>query len=490
MVVMSSGMTENRPSGGAQFNPLSRNHHFQRNIPKAQEIIYNYLLEIVRDWSPDDVLEEFKRLFIQHNNTVSSTTLPSLYEIVFANQEQEFRNTLKRSCYILINNWDIARTHEPIQKLIQLFDDPILKRSTVSPTLQRLRKWLQAFVNSKDFEELKLFIAKYEDRDPIHWRERYTSYLLVPQYIDLNNPLEQRQAARALSRQLKERFKFDLAMYTARSQSAMSREQLPKNPTALGDEVLRLIKSIVVKRGQFSYANLANIFISQTQNLTYKDFKKSLQKYLIFSVGDQGFSKTLKKQLSEKLDALYVNHHDKLIDDALLLRTCNRVIEYLTTENHQEPSPLFVTLLSQGSPLTLVVVLLKIILICRNARTHLEARIANLIEHYKDMPESECHWVVNFFEIFRITMSIYAENIEFSLVSMQSTCPDSQFPNAQAVVVTGKGLDTYRIFSQHKTINMIDVDSEFLEQSMMSSGEILTEDETSPTEEPHEDVWK
>lgn len=479
MVVMSVGMTGNRLSGSSQPNPSARNHRFQRNIPKAQEIIYNYLLEIVKDWPPQDVLEEFKRLFIRHNNTISSTTLPSLYEIVFSNHEEEFRNTLKRSCYILINNWDIARHHEPIQELIRLFDDPIVQRSTVSPTLQRLRSWLKAFINSKDFEELKLFAARYEDREPIHWRERYTSYLLVPQYIDLNNPLEQRQAARALSRQLKEKFKFDLAMYTARSQSALSKEQLPKNPTALGDDVLRLIKSIVARRGLFSYANLANIFINQTQSLTYKDFKQSLQKYLIFSVEDRGIIKTLRKQLTEKLDTLYVTHNDKLIDDALLLRTCNRVIEYVTTENHKEPSSLFVSLLSQGSPLTLVVVLLKIILICRNARTHLEARIANLIEHYEDLPESECRWVVNFFEMFRIIMAIYAENIEFSLVSMQNTYPaDSLFPNAPTMSTPAHSLDTYRIFSQHKVESNVDIDSEILEQ-MMSFGEAITEDAES-----------
>ena len=56
------------------------------------------------------------------------------------------------------------------------------------------------------------------------------------------------QAARALSQQLKDRFKFDLAMYVARSQSATSPEQLPKNPTALGDNVLMLIKAIVTRR--------------------------------------------------------------------------------------------------------------------------------------------------------------------------------------------------------------------------------------------------
>jgi hypothetical protein len=455
---VSCGMTGNKVSSNYQ-NPFETNKRFrfQRDIPKAQETIYEYLIEIVKEWTPDDVLDEFKHLFIHHNNTISSATLPCLYEIVLSNQEQEFRNTLKRSCYILINNWDISRNHKSIQQLIQLFSDPILYRNTVSPSLQRLRSWIRAFIDSKDFQELKLFASRY-DRDPMHWSDRYTSYLLVPQYIDLNNPLEQRQAARALSRQLKEKFKFELAMYTARSQSVLTQDKLLKNPTGLGEDVLRLIKTIVAKRGLFSYTNFANIFLNQTRNLIYKDFKQSFQKYLIFSVKEHEFTNALKAQLSDKLNSLYTNYDDKQINDALLLRTCNRVIEHLTTENHQEPSPLFVALLTQGHSLTLAIVLLKIILICKNVHTHMEARIADLIKYYEALPEEECQWVINFFELFRITMAIYAENIEFSLVHMHNHYSDAQFSNPELNANPAAKLDDYRIFSQPKATDIPNVE--------------------------------
>lgn len=429
-------MTANQPlQSSAKLNPS------RRNVPKAQEAIYEFLLEVVKTWSPEDVLKEFKHLFIHHSDTVSSNTLPYLYEIVFANQEQEFKNTLKRSCYILINNWDITRNHEAIQKLIQLFSDPILYKHTISPTLKRLREWLRNFIASSDFQELKLFAARYDERGKVHWSQRYTSYLLVPQYINLENPLEQRQAARNLSRKLKEKFKFDLAMYTALSQETTPRERNLQNPTSLGDEVLRLIKRIVAKRGFFSYPNIAHIFLNQTKHLSYQAFKQSLLEYLIFSVEQDEFAGILKSQLSEKLAALYNDHDDKVVNNALILRTANRVIEYLTTENHQEPSSLFVLLLSQGNSLTLVIVLLKIILICRYARTHLEARIADLIHYYSSYSEEECQWVVNFFEMFRIITAIYTENIEYNLVNMNESCPSQPLEADMAV---------YRIFSQLK----------------------------------------
>jgi hypothetical protein len=153
-------------------------------------------------------------------------------------------------------------------------------------------------------------------------------------------------------------------MYTARCQSSVQKDKIPNNPTGLGDEVLRFIKMIVVKRGSFSYENLANIFIEQTKELNYKKFKSSLQKYLIFSVGNKDFVEALNRKLSDKLEALYERHNEEHLNEALVLRTCNRIIDYLTTENQKKPSELFILLMSQGHSLTLVIVLLKIILIC------------------------------------------------------------------------------------------------------------------------------
>lgn len=413
-----------------------------RSIHQAQDVIYGFLLEIVKKWPPEEVLLEFKRLFIHHVDSINDDAMQAIYEVVFSNNEEEFRNTLKRCCYILVNNWDASRNYKPIQDLVHTFEDPSINRNTASPTLKRLRHWVDTFVKSSDYEELKLFASRYDEKERGPWVSRYTSYLLVPQYIDLTNPIEQREAARALSKQLKDRFKFDLAMYIARSQSNAPSKRTPKNPTALGEEVLRLIKAIVAKRGPFSYANLANIFVNQTQNLPYQAFKQSIQQYLIFSVENKEFVETLSAKLADKLDNLYESHNNELLTNALMLRTCNRVIEYLTTENQSEPSQLFVLLLSQGNPITLVVALLKIILICKHSRTHLEARIAQLIKYYQNYPEDECAWIVNFLEVFNVTFAIHAENVQYNLIKMQ--VDEAQFaPNTFDP-------DKYRIFSQLK----------------------------------------
>ncbi|MFB2919641.1 hypothetical protein [Aerosakkonema funiforme] len=412
-------------------------------LDKFQGIIYKFLLAIVKESPPEAVLREFRNLFIYQVGCANPEALNALYKIIFEKNEEEFRNTLKRSCYILINNWDASRNHKAIQELIQLLGEAKINEDTISPSLDRVKTWLNNFVKSKDYEDLKIFASRYDNQS--EWAHRYSTFLLVPQYIDLNNPIEQREAARSRAKRLKDKFKFDLAMYTAHSQSPVAKDtKLDKpNPTGLGDDLLRLIKAIVAKRGPFSYANLASIFIKQTEFVTYKFFKQSLSKYLLFSVANKNFVNVFQQNISEKLEGLYKDHDEEILNDALKLRSCNRVIEYLTTENSREPAALFALLLSQGNPLTLVVILLKLILVSPNSRIHLEACIAALIQYYQKYPEAECRWLITFLEIFNITFAIYAENVEYNLIQM----PQYRGSGEQ---LKGWTLDEYRIFSQLK----------------------------------------
>jgi hypothetical protein len=451
--LLSNDSVGERPSNGSAT---------VRQIQRAQQTIYSFLLDIVKKWPPEEVLLEFKRLFLYNVDGVTSSAIDAVYELVFTNDAAEFTNTLKRCCYILVNNWDASRQVNSIKALIAAFTEDLTFRDTPSPTLKRLKLWVDAFRVSQDFADLKLFVARYDrqaDADA-PWSNRFTAYLLVPQYINLQNPIEQREAARALAKQLRHQFKVDLAMYVARSQSAQATEIPPENPTALGDDVLRLVKTVVAKRGNYSYLSLSNIFLEQVRNVSYADFKRSLHKYLIFTADkrENAFVKTLKVRLAEQLDELYISYESQRVSDALILRTCNRVIDFLTTDNRKEPSPLFVLLLSQGNPMTLVVTLLKLILISRNSRLYLEARIADLIHHYENLPEKECLWVVNFLEIFNVTFTIYAENVQYNLIQMD---PDRKKRKTWQDELAN--LDAYRVFSQLRLYRRDDPETEAAE---------------------------
>jgi hypothetical protein len=421
------------------FNPRRRH----QDVQQAQQIIYDFLLNIVKSWPAADVLEEFKALFLQHHETIGTNTVPALYAILFANDKNEFHNTLKRSCYILINNWEVAREYGAIRELIQLFTDPVIRKVSVSPTIKRLRHWLQHFIKSEDFQDLRLFVEnRFSSEDP-HWSRRYTAYLLAPQYIDTSNPLEQREAARALSQRLRDKFKFDLAMYTAHFQHTPSQRERRHNPTMLGDAALRVIRSLVAKRGMFSHRNLARIFHDQTQGLTYGSYKNSLVEYLLFSAIRTDFVVTLEKRLLSKLNGLYVKFNHQSVDASLALLTSNRVIDYLMTEDAETPSSLFSLLLTNGRPLTLAIVLLKLLLISPNSHPYLDARIADLIRYYEQFPRDECQWIINFLEVYGVTLAICGSDVQYNLVQVQQDEAKTNNPETAS-------LDEYRIFSQMK----------------------------------------
>jgi hypothetical protein len=412
------------------------------NLQIGQEEIYNFFIEIVNQLPAEDVLREFKRVFIDFLESKTLNKVPVIRKILLASNEQEFQNTIKRCCYIIVNNWASKRKYEAIQELLNLLSPgDVCSQTSNYESLHIYIKWLENFVNSDDYQELKLFANRHDIKSKTHWTERYAAYLLVAQSLDTSNPKEQQEAASKVSKQIKDKFKFDLAIYIARSQSAASSNTRYRNPSILGDHVLRLIKMIILKKGLFSYENIANIFIKQTQGQTLKEFKKSICKYLFFSVNDKYVVKILNQHLKENLSAWKPDDDEKILDKNLFLRSCNRLIDCLTTENGREPSQLFVLLLSHRHPLTLVIILLKIILICQNSRSHLEMRIAHLIRYYEKFPEDQCKWVINFIEIFNITFAIYAENIEYNLIKVQE---DVDKYNSKSYI------DAYHVFCQIK----------------------------------------
>lgn len=427
------------------------NRFKRQSLQQAQDVIYQFLLEIVKKDSPSTVLLEFKRLFLFCDSTTDSDVIQALYTILFKNNENEFKNTLKRSSYILINNWSSKRQYHYIQKLIQLFNESTVTQHTLSPSLARLRSWITNFINSEGYQELQLFALHYtsQDQDKNPWSYRYTSYLLVPQYLNSKNPIEQREMARTLSKRLKEKFKFELALYASRCDSPAFKEENVPNPTSLGSGVIRLIKKIISRPLLFSHVNYANIFIRQTKNINYKDFKQSLHNYLIFPVANKTLLEGLNKKLCDKLENLYGNHDQEPVSRHLFLRTCRRIIDFLTIEDGSQPSLLFVLLITQGNPLTIVIILLKIILICKYVHPHLDYRIAQLIRYYENYPEAECQWFINFLEIFNIVFTIYTANVQYNLVKVKNNAP-----NRQHVVE----LDTYRVFSQLKGADLRGVD--------------------------------
>lgn len=456
----------------AMSNPFdsSFSNRASIDVEQSQKVIYQFLLKQVNQNAPETALQEFNNLFFEYSTHPGNIdAMQELSHLLMANRSQDFFSTLKRCCYILINNWETKRQYEYIPQLISGFYKLDRQRKTASHLVNRLRSWLKRFQDSRDYQDLLLFVEKHEKLDlkntsnrekNVHWSQRYTSYLLTAQYASAENPKEQREAAKIFAQRLKQQFKIDLALYATRSQLNLYKNRRLENPTALGDGVIRLIKMIVLKKGSLSYTHLAHLFLRQTQNLGYQDFKLSLQRYLLCSnnLSDSSPLEKIPEKLATLLESLYRDRDEKKIDDALLLRTCNRVFDALTTENGQTPSEIFLYAAIQGNSLTLVMLLLKLLLICPQSRLHLEQRIAELIRYYMNFPKNECEWVINFFEIFKIVFAIYGDrDVKYSLIEVSKKShglfsKDRAIPKGSAQgqhVDFPSNLDDYYIFSQY-----------------------------------------
>ncbi len=259
--------------------------------------------------------------------------------------------------------------------------------------------------------------------------------------MDHRKSVKEKATAKTRSLVLKKQFKSELAMYTARSSATSNEQSNSDNPTIIGNKVFSLIKKILQKRGSFNYTNLARIFLNQAQEISYKDFKHNLLNYLFYSLDEQDLDQSTKKQLEQQIEKLYEGYHDQDWDNQLLLRTCNRLIEHFTTLNQANPSQLFMFLIAQDKDLILAIMLLKLILLCPQSRTHLECCLAQLIEHYQSQSASDCQWLINFLEVLQVTLSVYAEDVQYNLVKMSE---------AQQEISVNLESNAYRIFSQMK----------------------------------------
>ena len=75
----------------------------------SQQQLYEDLLDAVRNLPPVEALSEFESTFFGHSASLDADVSPFLYKVLFADDELAFRNTLKRACYIYVNNWDLTR---------------------------------------------------------------------------------------------------------------------------------------------------------------------------------------------------------------------------------------------------------------------------------------------------------------------------------------------------------------------------------------------
>ena len=425
-----------RESGFHPANSSSNEYEFYSKIEKLQVVICNFFIQLVNRRTGEEVIDEFEQIFIDLNCSKSEEVNQALNRIVIEQNQSLFSATLKQSFYILINNWTINQQQEYAQALFERMESANYQEQRISPSANLLRKWTRSFLQSKDYQE----ICRYALHSRSPWINRYQSYLLSTQIQRTQSPAQD-QANRQLIEQLKDKYKFDLAMYVVRSQCPRSAGEELKTPTQLGPEASNLIKTTISTERDFIYARQAEIFLVTTQNCNYEEFKESLLNDFMLHVGSRYPASTMRDTLQRKLEKFHIQAHLKPLNKSLISKTCQQVIRLLTTENNRSPSFLFLLLVERGNHLTLAILLLKTVLISKSAQIYLESCIANLIQHYQNYDEEECGHFIQFLEVFNLVFTLFTANVEYHLVNLDSRSPAEK---------SDTELNTYRLFCQFK----------------------------------------
>ncbi len=414
-----------------------------------EQILYKHLLELVQRESPTQVIERFRTLFIDGKSYPEPEIALALEKITTLPQaEQEFKHILNRCCHILINRWRMHPKYKDAiaDYLVALFqstssssDDEILQ----SPSNRRLQQLVQMFGQSREYQSL-FHSSKPELSSPapkvIHRRlgqliSRYP-YLYTHYLLRDDSSAEHQTTIRQLQSERQRQFEINLSRYTTylmrriqseRQTSSTSATQIiqpVRNPTLLSDrELFVALKQFVGKvEGSYTYRELAQCFLTHTGNTqSYLSFKKDLYEYLITSIDPEYGRHQFNQRLSNHLQNTLSEFDSQRINETLVLRTCNHLFNFLVESPQRSEHIFFIDLISNMGPVRTIGLLLKIVLLSRQTKPHLEKRFSMLFNHYESQTVNDIIWLVQSLENLNIALNVNFGAVDLSFISKYLT---------------------------------------------------------------------
>lgn len=389
-----------------------------QQIEEIQQKISNFFETRITQDSPYTVLDYFYRLFILQDETVNPECHQGLYTLSmlsqFVDKQQEYFIILEKCCYLLLKEWIKKKEYKYILRLRQLLVQDFMINDQTSLVEVTVKTWLNNFKYSSNFSNIDFLISKCDFQKKKHWTDYFAVFLLIEQSLNPDKSGEEREIASLLAQQIQQKFSLQLKMYMAISQWSYSpaNTKIWEKPTKIDDQRLRLIEKIIIKKKGFAYHNIANIFLKQTEDLKYSAFKSSFLKYLLYSfeTSKNEQIQLLYQRIQKQLQSIYPEENNTIINELLILQTCNEILAYLIDPRNSVNITHPVTiLLLKNDYLVLSIILLKIILICPESYNYLICRLASFLHNYQNTSASDCKWLIGFLETFKVVLAFGLE---------------------------------------------------------------------------------
>ena len=414
--------------------------HYRRFITSDEQLIYNHLLEWIERESPEQMLCRFKALFIDGYRYPDAAVAKALDKITAApTASEEFRFIINRCCHILINRWQVrSNSSAAIIKLIELIQsvpDAPVAGIWRHHYVRRLRSLMRQFLQTEQYGTLRRLAELIRSTGSANNRllgtliGRYP-YLYGHCLISEDSPVAHRRTVRDIQLSAQSDFEIALSKYltvqvrAGKPQAETlqdSRHRQPLNPTLLSDRALnqavRHYGPVVPGQG---YRHLAQSFMARSGYAQpYGDFKKDLYHYLVDGV-DAGYGqRQFNAQLCRHLQSTMPESNAALVDDFLVVRTCNGLFNFLVADGPKNPQHfVFVDLFNNIGPVLTMGLLLKLVLLCRRVRPCLERRFSILFNHYESHRRETVSWLVHALELLNVALTTNFGKLDSSLLAL------------------------------------------------------------------------
>lgn len=403
----------------------SWSNHLQRPETQAESRLYSHLLQQVKELHPSDAVALFRQLLIEGRDYPYPSVQRNLDWILQSGFiEHDFRFILNRSCYIYINSWFATAGHRVyIPELIDSFEE-LPSSPPRTPTEQQLRRLLAKFVESPQYKALRClslaicaewdYARKEPSTDSLVTTVRRYPYIYRHQLLTRDSSFEQRKTVRAMQREAQKQLDIKLSRYSAYlkfgSADASINSANPEiNPTLLSSEQLNYALHQFTGKvdGTNTHRDLAKQFLTYSQWVcSYRDFKHDLYDYLTPAVRSRFGKHHFNQRLATFLSETFAYYDASVPDDALIAATCKKLLNFLVVESPRCPDHMnFIDLIGNlGATLTMAL-LLKIILLCRQAKPWLERRLSILFNHYSLRPKGDVLWLIDALENANVALS-------------------------------------------------------------------------------------
>jgi hypothetical protein len=409
----------------------------QRQARDEEQVLYDYWLDRVRTGSPEELIEDFRRLFIEGRGYQEAPIYLALERLVKAKDaEIRFYNFFNRCCHILVNRWQMQPTHQPaIPELVSLLENLPPARQGQYGTSNTLRHLIKNFTLSDHYVKLqrlaRIISSRYNEKTASSVGTLINRYPYLYDHCLLGDESSQehQQTVRHIKVKTERRFEVNLSRYVTYKVRLAQVTHTPKiteeagriiqpvkNPTLLNDKELnRALKQYVgTVEGNHTYKTLSQNFLAHTvYTTTYKDFKNDLYDYLITSV-DYGKGQ-FNKKLYDILQNTLPQCDQQKPSEFLVLRTSSQLLNYLVVESGQKPDHyIFMDMITNMGVTRTMGLLLKLVLMCRKVKPYLDKRFSILFNHYESFSRDGVPWLVKSLENLQVAFSIHFGKADLS----------------------------------------------------------------------------